>query len=174
MQTACSTGLVSIHVACQALAAGECDMALAGGVSVNVFQDQGYGYVPGGIDAPDGVCRAFDARAAGTVDGNGIALVVLKRLADALADGDTIRAVVRGSAINNDGAQKVGFTAPSVEGQAAAIEEALAVAGVDPEIHRLRGGARHGHGPGRPGGGGRAHPGVRPRLAGRSSARWAP
>ncbi|HEX6911020.1 MAG TPA: type I polyketide synthase, partial [Longimicrobium sp.] len=133
VQTACSTGLVAIHVACQALAAGECDLALAGGVGIDPAQDRGYLYVPGGIGSPDGCCRAFDARAGGTVDGGGIALVVLKRLSDALADGDTIRAVVRGSAINNDGARKVGFTAPSVDGQAAAIGEALAVAGVAPE-----------------------------------------
>jgi acyl transferase domain-containing protein/acyl carrier protein len=133
VQTACSTGLVTIHVACQALAAGECDMAVAGGVCVNPCQDQGYPHVPGGIGSPDGVCRAFDQHAGGTVDGNGIALVVLKRLADALADGDTIRAVVLGTAINNDGSRKAGFTAPSVDGQAAAIEEALAMAGVAPE-----------------------------------------
>ena len=131
--TACSTGLSTIHVACQAVAAGECDLALAGAASINVFQDQGTLYVPGGIGSPDGFCRAFDARAAGTVDGNGVALVVLRRLADALADGDTIRAVILGTALNNDGARKVGFTAPSVDGQAAAIEEALAMAGVDPE-----------------------------------------
>jgi acyl transferase domain-containing protein/acyl carrier protein len=131
--TACSTGLVTVHVACQALAAGECDMAVAGGVTLSVHQGQGYPYVPNGILSPDGHCRAFDAHAAGTVDGNGIALVVLKRLADALDDGDTIRAVILGTALNNDGARKVGFTAPSVDGQAAAIEEALAVAGVEPE-----------------------------------------
>ena len=133
VQTACSTGLVSIHLACQAVAAGECDIAVAGGVSINPLQDRGYRYTPRGTSSPDGYCRAFDARAGGTLDGGGVALVVLKRLDEALADGDTIHAVVLGSAINNDGAQKVGFTAPSVEGQAAAIEEALAVAGVDPE-----------------------------------------
>jgi acyl transferase domain-containing protein len=132
VQTACSTGLVSVHVACQALLAGECDLALAGGVAIKGAQDRGYLYAPGGIVSPDGFCRAFDARAGGTVGGAGVALVVLKRLADALADGDTIHAVVRGSAVNNDGARRVGFTAPSVEGQAAVIEEALAVAGVDP------------------------------------------
>jgi phthiocerol/phenolphthiocerol synthesis type-I polyketide synthase E len=131
--TACSTGLTTVHVACQALAAGECDVAVAGGVSVSVFQDQGYHYAPGGIASPDGYCRVFDAQASGTVDGNGVALVVLKPLADALADGDTIRAVILGTALNNDGARKVGFTAPSVDGQAAAIEEALAVAGVQPD-----------------------------------------
>jgi acyl transferase domain-containing protein/acyl carrier protein len=132
VQTGCSTGLVSVHVACQALLNGECDVAVAGGVTVNLGQRQGYLYSPGGVLAPDGHCRAFDARAGGALSGSGIGLVVLKRLDDALADGDTIHAVVRGSAINNDGAQKVGFTAPSVDGQAAVIEEALAVGDVDP------------------------------------------
>ncbi|HEX8694827.1 MAG TPA: beta-ketoacyl synthase N-terminal-like domain-containing protein [Longimicrobium sp.] len=133
VQTGCSTGLVAVHLACQALAAGECDLAVAGGVSLHPAQREGYLYSPSGIGSPDGHCRAFDVHSAGTVGGFGVALVVLRRLADALADGDTIRAVVRGSAVNNDGAQKVGFTAPSVEGQAAVIEEALAVAGVPPE-----------------------------------------
>ncbi|HEX2204816.1 MAG TPA: type I polyketide synthase, partial [Longimicrobium sp.] len=132
VHTACSTGLVAVHVACQALLAGECDVALAGGASIRVGPP-GYRYTPGGIGSPDGFCRAFSDDAAGLVTGDGVALVVLKRLADALADGDTIRAVIRGSAVNNDGAQKVGFTAPSVEGQAAVVEEALGVAGVDPE-----------------------------------------
>ncbi|HVH12745.1 MAG TPA: type I polyketide synthase, partial [Longimicrobium sp.] len=132
VHTACSTGLVAVHVACQALIAGECDVAVAGGVSIRAAPP-GYPYMPGGIASPDGFCRAFDADAAGLVGGDGIGLVVLKRLAEAIADGDTIRAVIRGSAINNDGAQKVGFTAPSVEGQAAVIEEALGVADVDPE-----------------------------------------
>ncbi|HEX6042688.1 non-ribosomal peptide synthase/polyketide synthase, partial [Longimicrobium sp.] len=130
VQTGCSTGLVSVHVACQALAAGECDVAVAGGVSVR--GGSGYRYTPGGIASPDGHTRAFDARAAGTVSGNGVGLVVLKRLDDALADGDTIHAVIRGTAINNDGAAKVGFTAPSIEGQAGVIADALAVADVDP------------------------------------------
>ncbi len=132
VQTGCSTGLVSVHVACQALLNGECDVALAGGVTVNLGQRQGYLYSPGGVLAPDGHCRAFDERAGGALSGSGIGLVVLKRLDDALADGDTIRAVVLGSAVNNDGARKVGFTAPSVDGQAAVIEEALAVGDVDP------------------------------------------
>ncbi|HEU4557571.1 MAG TPA: beta-ketoacyl synthase N-terminal-like domain-containing protein [Longimicrobium sp.] len=131
VQTACSTGLVAVHLACQALAAGECDLAVAGGVRVGL--NRGHRYVPGGIMSPDGYCRAFDAQAAGTVTGSGIGVVVLRRLADALADGDPIRAVILGSAINNDGAQKVGFTAPSVEAQAEVVEEALAMAGVDPE-----------------------------------------
>jgi phthiocerol/phenolphthiocerol synthesis type-I polyketide synthase E len=131
VQTACSTGLVAIHLACQALAAGECDVAVAGGVRLGL--NRGHQYTPGGITSPDGYCRAFDARAAGTVTGSGIGVVVLRRLADALADGDPVRAVILGSAINNDGAQKVGFTAPSVDAQAEVVEEALAMAGVDPE-----------------------------------------
>ncbi|MFL6261090.1 MAG: amino acid adenylation domain-containing protein [Thermoanaerobaculia bacterium] len=132
VQTACSTSLVAIHLACQALLNGECDMALAGGVSFSAHQKAGYVYQEGGIHSPDGHCRPFDARAAGTVGGNGLGIVVLKRLKEALADGDQVHAVVRGTAINNDGAGKVGFTAPSVEGQAAVIVEALALAEVDP------------------------------------------
>ena len=131
VQTACSTGLAAVHLACQALAAGECDMAIAGGVGLTLRR--GHRYTPGGIMSPDGYCRAFDTRAAGTVTGSGIGVVVLRRLADARADGDPVRAVILGSAINNDGAQRVGFTAPSVEGQAEVVEEALALAGVDPE-----------------------------------------
>ncbi|HEX8292633.1 MAG TPA: acyltransferase domain-containing protein, partial [Pyrinomonadaceae bacterium] len=132
VQTACSTSLVAVHLACQSLLARECDTALAGGATVAVPQRQGGYYREGGIISPDGHCRAFDARAQGMVKGNGVAVVVLKRLADALADGDHVYAVIKGSAINNDGSSKVGYTAPSVEGQAAAIEEAQAVAGVDP------------------------------------------
>jgi phthiocerol/phenolphthiocerol synthesis type-I polyketide synthase E len=131
VQTACSSGLVAIHLACQALAAGECDLAVAGGAKL-AFK-RGHRYAPGGIMSPDGYCRAFDARGAGIVGGSGIGVVVLRRLADALADGDPVRAVILGSAINNDGAQKVGFTAPSMEGQVEVVEEALAMAGVDPE-----------------------------------------
>ncbi|HEY0781007.1 MAG TPA: polyketide synthase, partial [Thermoanaerobaculia bacterium] len=127
VQTACSTSLVAVHLACQSLQSGECDMALAGGVSVRVPQRLGYFWQPGGIASPDGHCRAFDAAAAGSVNGSGVGVVVLKRLADALADGDPVRAVILGSAVNNDGAQKVGYTAPSVDGQAAAIAEALAL-----------------------------------------------
>jgi acyl transferase domain-containing protein len=132
VQSACSTSLVAVHLACQSLYDGQCDMALAGGVSVNVKLMSGYRHVEGGMTSPDGHCRAFDARAAGTLFGAGAAAVVLKRLEDALADGDTIRAVIKGSAINNDGAAKVGFTAPSVDGQAKVITEALADAGVEP------------------------------------------
>jgi natural product biosynthesis luciferase-like monooxygenase protein len=131
VQTACSTSLVAVHMAAQGLISGETDMALAGAVSLTVPMTTGYSFQEGGILAPDGHCRAFDARAAGTVFGCGAGLVVLKRLAEALADGDTIHAVLKGSAVNNDGASKAGFTAPSVGGQAAVIAEALANAGVD-------------------------------------------
>ncbi|HYY98620.1 MAG TPA: type I polyketide synthase, partial [Pyrinomonadaceae bacterium] len=133
IQTACSTSLVAVHVACQSLLNQECDIALAGGVSVGVPQGQGALYQEGGIVSPDGHCRAFDARAGGTVKGGGVGVVVLKRLSDALADGDCVEAVIKGSAVNNDGSLKVGYTAPSVEGQAGVIEEALAAASVGPE-----------------------------------------
>jgi amino acid adenylation domain-containing protein len=133
VQTACSTSLVAVHLACQALLHHECDLALAGGASVAVPAKAGYLYHEDGIASPDGHCRAFDANAQGCVSGSGIGLVVLKRLADALADGDQIYAVIKGSAINNDGAQKVGYTAPSVDGQAAVIAEALALAEVAPD-----------------------------------------
>jgi amino acid adenylation domain-containing protein len=132
IQTACSTSLVAVHVACQSLLNGECDLALAGGVSVQVPQEIGHLYQPGGIASPDGHCRAFDAAAGGSVGGSGVGVVVLRRLEDALAAGDAVRALIRGSAVNNDGAQKVGFTAPSLEGQAEVIAEALAVAGLEP------------------------------------------
>ena len=131
VQTACSTSLVAVHVACQQLLQRECDMALAGGVSIEVPHGAGYLYQEGHILSPDGHCRAFDERAGGTVRGSGGAIVVLKRLSDALRDGDTVWAVIKGSAINNDGAAKVGYTAPGVEGQADVIEQALQRAGVD-------------------------------------------
>ena len=133
VQTACSTSLVAVHLACQSLLNRECDMALAGGVSVSVPQGLGGHYQEGGIISPDGHCRAFDAKARGTVKGSGVGVVVLKRLTDALNDRDTIHAVIKGSAINNDGALKVGYTAPAVEGQASVIEEALALASIEPE-----------------------------------------
>ena len=133
VQTACSTSLVAVHLAWQSLLNGECDMALAGGSSVSLPQKGCYRYREGGIHSPDGHCRAFDASAAGTVSGNGAGVVVLRRLADALADGDTIHGVIKGSAVNNDGSGKIGYTAPSINGQAAVIAEALAIAGVDPE-----------------------------------------
>lgn len=133
VQTACSTSLVAVHLAIQSLLSGECDMGLAGGVTVTVPQKAGYLYREGGVASPDGHCRAFDARGQGTLTGNGAGTVVLKRMADALADGDTIQAVIKGSAVNNDGAVKVGYTAPSIQGQARVIAEALALAAVDPE-----------------------------------------
>jgi amino acid adenylation domain-containing protein len=132
VQTACSTSLVAVHLACRALLGHECEVALAGGVSATVPQTAGYVYQEGGIGSPDGHCRAFDAQAQGTVAGSGVGMVVLKRLSDALAAGDSIRAVIRGTAINNDGSLKVGYTAPSVDGQAAAIAAAQAVAEVSP------------------------------------------
>jgi acyl transferase domain-containing protein len=133
VQSACSTSLVAVHIACQSLLNEECDMALAGGVSINQKLRRGYRYVEGGIASPDGRCCAFDATAHGTLFGSGVGVVVLKRLKEALADGDCIRAVIIGSAINNDGALKVGYTAPSVEGQALVVTEALANAGVTAE-----------------------------------------
>jgi acyl transferase domain-containing protein/acyl carrier protein len=132
VQTACSTSLVAVHMAGQALANHECDLALAGAVTVRVPHRFGYIYEDGGILSPDGHCRAFDAASRGTVPGSGAGIVALKRLADALADGDRIHAVIRGSAVNNDGSAKVGFTAPSVEGQAEVIAQAQAMAGVEP------------------------------------------
>jgi amino acid adenylation domain-containing protein len=131
--TACSTSLVAVHLACRSLLDGDCDMALAGGVSVGVPVKSGYLHVPGSILSPDGHCRAFDAAAQGTLPGDGLGLVVLKRLTDAMRDGDTIRAVILGSAINNDGSAKVGFTAPSTGGQVEVIAEALRRAGVGTE-----------------------------------------
>ncbi len=132
VQTACSTSLVAVHLACQSLLSEECDVAVVGGVSVSIPQTSGYAYTEGDIASPDGHCRAFDASAQGVVKGNGCGVLVLRRLAEAQEDGDTIRAVLKGSAVNNDGNLKVGFTAPSLEGQAGVIEEALAVSGVDP------------------------------------------
>jgi phthiocerol/phenolphthiocerol synthesis type-I polyketide synthase E len=137
VQTGCSAGLVAVHLAVQALLARECDVALAGGATVQVPQQAGYLYSPGGIMSPDGHCRSYDARSAGTQVGSGVAVVCLKRLGDALRDGDPVRAVIRGSAINNDGAAKVAFTAPSVEGQSAVIGEALSVAGVRADTIRF-------------------------------------
>jgi acyl transferase domain-containing protein len=144
--TACSTSLVTAHMAAQSLLAGECDLALAGGVSISTPLRTGYLYQDGDVASADGHTRAFDARAAGAVEGNGCGVVVLKRLADALADGDRVYAVIRGSAVNNDGSAKVGFTAPSVEGQAEAITESLLMAGVEPATI----GYVEGHGSGTP------------------------
>ncbi|HUR29369.1 MAG TPA: type I polyketide synthase, partial [Planctomycetota bacterium] len=133
IQTACSTSLVAVHAASQSLLSGECDMALAGGVTLEIPHGVGYVCREGEILSPDGHCRPFDANASGTIFGSGVGIVVLRRLGDALRDGDRIYAVVKGSAVNNDGAGKVGYLAPSVDGQAAAVAEALAVAGVDPD-----------------------------------------
>lgn len=133
IQTGCSTSLVAIHLACQGLLSYQCDMALAGGVSVQVPARTGYLYQSGGLSSPDGHCRAFDAKAEGTLFGSGCGVVVLKRLGDALADHDSIYAVIKGSAVNNDGNLKVGYTAPSVAGQTAVIRSAQALAAVGPE-----------------------------------------
>jgi len=132
VQTACSTSLTAVHLAVQALLLGECDAALAGGVSVDSVHKRGYRFLEGGIFSPDGRCRPFDEKAAGTVSGNGVGVLVLRRLEDALADGDPVRAVIRGTAVTNDGAAKVGFTAPSVDPQTAAVVEAWSAAGLDP------------------------------------------
>jgi polyketide synthase PksJ len=130
VQTACSTSLVAVHLACQSLLNFECDMALAGGVTIEIPHGLGYRYREGEILSHDGHCRSFDASSSGTVFSSGLGIVVLRRLEDALADHDHIRAVILGSAINNDGARKVGYLAPSVEGQAEVIREALDYAGV--------------------------------------------
>jgi acyl transferase domain-containing protein len=131
VQTACSTSLVAICHACQALLDYHCDIAISGAASVSFPQRSGYLHVDGGILSPDGHCRAFDASSKGTVGGDGIGVVVLKRLADALNDGDHIHAVVRGFALNNDGAMKIGYTAPSVDGQAQVIAMAQSIGGID-------------------------------------------
>ncbi len=133
VQTGCSTSLVAVHLACQSLLEHECHMAIAGGVTISSLQKTGYFYQEGGIASPDGHCRAFDAKAQGTVGGDGVGIVVLKRLEDALADGDCIHAVIKSSAINNDGSLKVGYTAPSVDGQAKVIAEAIAMAQISSE-----------------------------------------
>ncbi|GAA4894907.1 beta-ketoacyl synthase N-terminal-like domain-containing protein [Streptomyces coeruleoprunus] len=132
INTACSTSLVAVHTACLALLGGECDLALVGAVHLGPPQ-QGYQYQEGMIFSPDGHCRAFDADARGTVIGSGAGAVVLKRLKEALADGDWIHAVIKGSAINNDGSGKTGYTAPSIAGQAAVIADAQEVADVEPD-----------------------------------------
>ncbi|HEX2687196.1 MAG TPA: beta-ketoacyl synthase N-terminal-like domain-containing protein [Kofleriaceae bacterium] len=132
VQTGCSSSLVAVHLACQSLLSGECDLALAGGVTARAPQRRGYLHEAGSALSSDGHCRPFDARADGTVPGEAVAVVALKRVADAIRDGNHIHAVVAGSAINNDGHRKVGYTAPSVEGQCNAISEALEVAGVSP------------------------------------------
>jgi acyl transferase domain-containing protein len=133
VQSACSTSLVAVHLACQGLLAGETDMALAGGVSVRTNQKAGYIYREGDILSPDGRIRSFDADAKGTIFGSGLGVVVLRRLEDALSDGDRIWGVIRGTAVTNDGAAKIGFTAPGADGQERVIRAAHAVSGIDPE-----------------------------------------
>src|SRR3984885_10961205 len=130
VQTACSTSLVAVHLACQSLLNCECDLALAGGVTIEIPHGQGYIYHEGEILSRDGHCRSFDATSSGTVFGSGLGIVVLRRLEDALEDRDNIRAVILGSAVNNDGARKEGYLAPRVEGQAEVIAEALDFAGI--------------------------------------------
>ncbi|MBY8884718.1 hypothetical protein K7472_07650 [Streptomyces sp. PTM05] len=133
VQTGCATALSAVALACSALAAGDCDIALAGGVSLLMPDDDGYTYTDGGILSADGRCRTFDAAASGTVPGSGAGIVVLKRDADARADGDHRRAVVRGWAVNNDGGSRGGFTVPNIGGQEQVIRSALARAGVTPD-----------------------------------------
>jgi len=133
VQSSCSTSLVAVCTACQNLRHGYCDMALAGGAAIGVPQRKGYWYQQGGIESPDGHCRPFEANGQGTVVGNGVAIVVLKRLSEALRDGDNILAVIKGFGLNNDGAAKVGYTAPSIEGQSQAIKMAQRMAGVEPD-----------------------------------------
>lgn len=130
VQTACSTSLVAVHMACQSLLSGECETALAGGVTIEIPHRRGYLFQEGEILSPDGHCHAFDHRAAGTVFGSGVGVVMLRRLSDALADGDHIHGIIKGSAVNNDGATKATYLAPSVTGQAEAIIEAQGLAGV--------------------------------------------
>jgi phthiocerol/phenolphthiocerol synthesis type-I polyketide synthase E len=133
VQTTCSTSLVAISLACESLHHLRCDMALAGGVTVRVPQRGGYYYAPGSILSPDGHCRPFDVNAQGTIVGSGVGIVALRRLADALAEHDNIRAVILGTGINNDGNDKVGYTAPSSRGQSGAIRAALRMSGVAPD-----------------------------------------
>ncbi|MFN9453391.1 MAG: amino acid adenylation domain-containing protein [Gemmatimonadota bacterium] len=133
VQTACSTSLVAIHLASQSLLSGECDLALAGGVTIELPQGVGYRFKEQEILSPDGHCRAFDAKSQGTLFGSGAGVVVLRRLSDALEAGDPIQAVILGSAVNNDGSSKVGYLAPSVDGQAACVAEALSIADVPPD-----------------------------------------
>lgn len=133
IQTGCSTSLVAVHMACQSLLTGEVDMALAGGVAIRLPQHVGYHPQEGGVHSQDGHCRPFDYRSSGIVSGNGLAVVVLKRASDAVRDGDRIHALIRGSAVGNDGNNKAGFTAPSELGQVRTMRAALAFAGVEPE-----------------------------------------
>lgn len=133
IQTACSTSLVAIHLACQAILGGECDVALAGGVSISTTDKNGHLYQEGLLFSADGHCRPFDEQATGTLFGDGMGIVVLKSLEDAIAEGDNIHAVIKGSAVNNDGGERIGFTAPGINGQIDVIRTALQVADVEPE-----------------------------------------
>lgn len=133
VQTACSSSLVAIHYACQSLLNGECDLALSGGSKIEVPQNYGHVHTEGGVKSSEGHCRVFDKDASGFVNGNGCGMVLLKRLEDALADGDEIYGIVKGSALNNDGSEKIGYTAPSIPGQQQVIQEALDIAEVTPE-----------------------------------------
>jgi acyl transferase domain-containing protein len=133
VQTACSTSLVAVHLAAQGILGGDCEVALAGAVSLMFPRREGYTYQPEGIYSEDGHCRAFDAAATGTVPGDGVGIVVLKLLTAALADGDWVHAVIKGTAVNNDGAARAGYSAPSISGQAAVIRAAHQVAGVSPK-----------------------------------------
>lgn len=137
LNTACSTSLVAVQRACQSILMGECDMALAGGITLNTYSKRGYFYKEGMINAPDGLCRPFDKDARGTVGGEGAGIVVLKKLDRAIADRDAIYAVIKGAAVNNDGNNKMAYTAPSIEGQAKVIKNALAVSGVKPNTVRF-------------------------------------
>lgn len=136
VQSACATALVAVHLASQSLLNGECDIALAGGVSLSFPQREGYLYIEGGAMSPDGCCRSFDAKGLGSVPGEGVGVVVLCRLGDALAQGDAVRAIIKASSINNDGSNKIGFLAPSEKGIATAVSESLAIGGVDCESIR--------------------------------------
>ncbi|MGH3563774.1 MAG: beta-ketoacyl synthase N-terminal-like domain-containing protein [Mycobacterium sp.] len=131
VQTACSSALVAVHLACQGILNGECDVALAGGASLRIPHRVGYWHEAGSMVSASGRCRPFDVRADGTVFGSGVGVVVLKSLADAVDDGDRVHAVIRGSALNNDGSTKMTYAAPNAVGQAEVIAEAHAVAGVD-------------------------------------------
>ncbi|MCQ4122370.1 type I polyketide synthase [Rhodococcus tibetensis] len=133
VQAACSTSLMAVHTAAQSLLTGECDLALAGGVSIRFPQESGYLHQPDGVESPDGICRPFDAKANGTIFGNGAGVVVLKRLADAIDERDTILAVLSGSSTGNDGADRAGYTAPGERGQTSVLSEALSVSGLVPD-----------------------------------------
>lgn len=133
VNTLCSSSLVAVHYACQNLLTYGCDIALAGGVSFQVSRNESFFYQEGGIGSSDGHCRAYDSKANGTVSGSGLGIVVLKRLEEAIDDGDHIYAVIRGTGINNDGSSKNSYTAPNVDGQAECIAEAIAMSGINPE-----------------------------------------